>query len=167
MPPKTNEWWTLSFNFEYFATIHIEEVSWTVLHVTISVQQYLSKCNIKIMPYPPCSADFISGDFCLLLMFKEKRSCPRQKFLYNFWSYFSSAELFEVASRKSIRFCFEKWIERCDRCISSEGRSFKKNYLYFVVKIFLDFLWNAPCINENWNRWHTQNENAIKIARIW
>ena len=63
------DWGILCFNLGNFVTTHIEkgyELIWywilhhdnALLHVDTSLQQYLSKCNIKIMPHCRYSPDF-------------------------------------------------------------------------------------------------------------
>lgn len=42
------------------------------MHVAISVQQYLSKYNTKIMSNHPYSIDLAPSDFWLFLILKEK-----------------------------------------------------------------------------------------------
>ena len=42
------------------------------LHVAISFEKYLSKCNIKVMQYFPYWPDLVQSDFLLFPTLKEK-----------------------------------------------------------------------------------------------
>ena len=119
MPPKT------TVNVEYYVLVlkilrqhisrkhHELERNWVLhygnlrLHIATTVEQYLSKCSIKIMPDPPCNPDLTQCNFCLFRMFKKKLHCRK----FNIDSEVISG-IFETVSRIMLLYCFEKWVKR-------------------------------------------------------
>lgn len=136
VPPKT------TVNGEYYVSVlkilrqHISRKrhelvgNWTLHHdnarphVATSVQQYLSKCNIKIMPHPPYSPDLAPCDFWLFPTLKEK--LRGRKFNTDSEVISAVEGSLKQLPEKGFSTCFEKWVERWDRCISSDGRYFEK-----------------------------------------
>ena len=81
------EWWILCFCFENFVITQVEKASWTRRelglnhgnnppHIAAFVQQYLSKCNIKILSHSltvHVSYNEIFGCFRLESVIKKKK----------------------------------------------------------------------------------------------
>jgi len=95
-------------------------------HTALSVQQFLAKNNMTVIPYPPCSPDLAPCDFSLFPRMKGQIKAT------------SSADVSEVKkktldflnniSNEEFQKCFRQREKRCYKCIESKGEYFEGDW---------------------------------------
>ena len=82
------------------------------LYVIISVQQYLGKCNIKIISHHPYSLDLAPCDWDFWLFSTSKEELRGKKFITDSEVILTVQGSLKQLPEKGFFVCFEKWIER-------------------------------------------------------
>jgi len=96
-------------------------------HVAHSVVEFLDKYGIQIVPHPPYSPDLAPCDFWLL---------PEIKFPLRGRKFKSNNEVVKAVEaeckrlgKDALNFVFQKWQERWQKCIATEGGYFEKEHV--------------------------------------
>jgi len=96
-------------------------------HVAHSVVEFLDKYGIQIVPHPPYSPDLAPCDFWLF---------PEIKFPLRGRKFKSNNEVVKAVEaeckrlgKDGLKFVFQKWQERWQKCIATEGGYFEKEHV--------------------------------------
>ena len=91
----------------------------TPVHNSLLVTDYLTKMDIKTVPYPPYSPDLAPCDFWL---FPKLRGCR-----YETIEVMKKAvkKVIDTLTQEDFKGAFQKLLERCNKCIAAGGENFK------------------------------------------
>jgi hypothetical protein len=88
------------------------------------VQQFLAKKNIQVIPHPPYSPDLAPADYFLFPMLKrelEGQTLSLDEFKTK-WE-----GVVRMLTKDDFARAFERWLERCEKCIPIGGGYVEKS----------------------------------------
>ena len=95
-------------------------------HTVQSVQQFLTKNSMTLVPHPPCSPDLTLGNFFFVSpmkkVLKEKRLADVEKVKQ------SKAEALKGIKIAKVKNCLEWWEKHLNECITSNGEYFERDW---------------------------------------
>ena len=89
----------------------------------LSVQQFLAKNNIKVIPHPPYSPDLAPRDFFLFSRMKGQMKGKRFADVSELKK--KAPEVLNNISTEEFQKCFQQWEKRWHECIESKGEYFE------------------------------------------
>ena len=102
-------------------------------HTALSVQQFLAKNNVTVIPHPPCSPDLPPCDFFLFSRMKGQMKGKR------FFAGVSEVKkkMLEVLKNivtEEFQKCFQQWEKRWYKCTESKGEYFEGDWSCICIK---------------------------------
>ena len=92
-------------------------------HTALSVQQFLAKNNMTVIPHPPYSSDLVPYDF---LMFPRMKSQMKGKRFADVSEVKKKTlEVLNNISTEEFQKCFQQWEKHWYKCIESKGEYFE------------------------------------------
>jgi [histone H3]-lysine36 N-dimethyltransferase SETMAR len=92
-------------------------------HTALSVREFLAKKKIPVVPQPPYSPDLSPCDFFLFPKLKECLKGHHWKTVQNIEKVVT--EKLKAISFNEFQHCYEKWEQRLQRCVASQGDYFE------------------------------------------
>jgi transposase len=92
-------------------------------HTALSIQEFLAKKKIPVVPHPPYSPDLAPCDFFFFPRIKMKLKGRRSDHIDTIKM--NTTRELNMLSREDFQRCFQKWQERWDKCILSAGDYFE------------------------------------------
>jgi len=92
-------------------------------HTALSVQQFLAKNNMTVIPLPPCSPDLAPCDFFLFPLMKGQMKGKRFADVSKVKK--KALEVLNNISTEEFEKCFQQWEKRWHKCIESKGKYFE------------------------------------------
>jgi hypothetical protein len=87
----------------------------------MTVQLFLAKNNIPIVPQPPYSPDLAPSDFWLKMGLRGRRFAMVEDIKQN-----ADARL-RAIKKDDFHRCYNNWIDRWNKCLCAEGKYFEGN----------------------------------------
>jgi len=88
-------------------------------HTALSIQEFLAKKNIPLLPHPPYSPDLAQCDFYLFSKLKSKLKGHHFGTMENIQKIVTD-EL-NTLTENDFQYCYEQWKKRWNQCVTSQG----------------------------------------------
>ena len=100
-------------------------------HSALSIQEFLAKKSIPVLPHPPYSPDLASCDFCLFSKLKSKLKGRHFGTMENIQKVVTD-EL-HTLTENDFPYCYDQWKKRWNHCVTSQGSYSEADNLQFHV----------------------------------
>ena len=92
-------------------------------HTALSIQEFLEKKNIPVLPHPPYSPDLAPCDFYLFSKLKLKLKG------HHFGTMENITDELRTLTENDFRYCYDRCKKRWNHCVTSQGSYFEGDNL--------------------------------------
>jgi len=108
------------------------------VHTTLSVQQFLKKYSMTVIPHPPYSPDLAPCDFFL---FRRMKGQMKGKGFADVSEVKNKTlEVLKIISTEEFQKSFQQWEKSWYKCIESKGESTLKETRFVIVQNLINHL---------------------------